>query len=232
MRNVEHPDRPIRDWSLESVIKGLQKQFLNSLTHRQASNKFDMIEQGQKTVQELIQELTKYTARMVQYPDNYSFRRWLIAALRPSLQKEVLHRGITAEFSSMQDILEKAKDIEDSSHYDIGPRMSLETAHSSAHANQSVARSSKQMIEVAPQGTTGQTRTNRPVAQPIQKTSSNIHKIPETTGKQPLKEGELKCYDCGQKGHMQPQCPKLRNRRIAVVREDDLEDHRKHRGKP
>ena len=24
-RNVERPDRPIRDWSLESVIKGLQK---------------------------------------------------------------------------------------------------------------------------------------------------------------------------------------------------------------
>ena len=57
---------------------------------------------------------------MVQYLDDYSFRRWLIAALRPSLQKEVLCRGITAEFSSMQDILEKAKDIEDSSRYDIG----------------------------------------------------------------------------------------------------------------
>ena len=47
--------------------------------HRQALNKFDTIEQGQKTVQELIQELTKYAARMVQYPDDYSFRRWLIA---------------------------------------------------------------------------------------------------------------------------------------------------------
>ena len=68
-----------------------------------------MIEQGQKTVQELIQELTKYAARMVQYPDDYSFRRQLIAALRPSLQKEVLHRGITVEFSSMQGILEKVK---------------------------------------------------------------------------------------------------------------------------
>ena len=77
--------------------------------HRQASNKFDTIEQGQKTVQELIQELTKYAAQMVQYPDNYSFRRQLIAALRPSLQKEVLCRGITAEFSSMQDILEKQR---------------------------------------------------------------------------------------------------------------------------
>ena len=120
MRNIECPNRPIRDWSLESVIEGLQKRFLNLLMHRQASNKFDTIEQGQKTVQELIQELTKYAARMVQYLDDYSFRRWLIAALRPSLQKEVLCRGITAEFSSTQDILEKAKDIEDSSQYDIG----------------------------------------------------------------------------------------------------------------
>ena len=118
-RNVERRDRPIRDWSLESVIEGLRKRFLNSLMHRQLSNKFDTIEQGQKTVQESIQEITKYMAQMVQYLDNYSFRRWLIAALRPSLQKEVLCRGITAEFSSMQDILEKAKDIGDSLHYDI-----------------------------------------------------------------------------------------------------------------
>ena len=139
---------------------------------------------------------------MVQYLDDYSFRRQLIAALRPSLQKEVLHRGITVEFSSMQDILEQAKDIKDSSRYDIGSQMSVETAHRSVHANQSVAKSSKRMIEVAPKGTTGQIRTNRQVTQPIRKTSSNTHKIPETTGKQPLKEGELKCYKCGQKGHM------------------------------
>ena len=102
--------------------------------------------------------------------------------------------------------------------------MSVETAHSSAHANQSMAKSSKWMIEVAPKGTTGQIRTNRQVAQPIQKMSSNTHKIPETTGKQPSKEGELKCYECGQKGHMRPQCPKLRSRRIVAVREDNSEE--------
>ena len=39
MRNVERPDRLIRDWSLESVIEGLQKRFLNLLTHRQVLNK-------------------------------------------------------------------------------------------------------------------------------------------------------------------------------------------------
>ena len=80
------------------------------------------------------------------------------------------------------------------------------------------------MIEVAPKGTTGQIRTNRQVAQPIRKMSSNTRKIPETTGKQPLKEGELKCYKCGQKGHMRPQCPKLRSRCIAAVREDNSEE--------
>ena len=67
------------------------------------------------------------------------------------------------------------------------------------------------MIEVAPKGTTGQVRINREVAQPIWKMSSNTCKIPETTGKQPSKEGELKCYECRQKGHMRPQCPKLRS---------------------
>ena len=108
--------------------------------HRQALNKFNTIEQGQKTVQELIQELTKYATQMVQYLDDYSFRRQLIAALQPSLQKEVLCRGISAEFSSMQDILEKAKDIKDSSRYDIRSRMSVETVHSSAYANQSMAK--------------------------------------------------------------------------------------------
>ena len=55
------------------------------------------------------------------------------------------------------------------------------------------------MIGVVPRGTTGQMMTNRQVPKPIQKMSSNTHKIPETIGKQPLKEGELKCYECGQK---------------------------------
>ena len=186
--------------------------------HRQASNKFDTIEQGQKTVQELIQELTKYAAWMVQYLDDYSFRRWLIAALWPSLQKEVLCRGITVEFSSMQDIVEKAKDIEDSSWYDIRSRIPIKTMHNSAYANQSMVKSPKRMIEVAPRGTSGQIRMNRQVTQSIWKTSSNTHKIPETTSKQPLKEGKLKCYKCGQKGHMWPQCPKLRSWHIAMVR--------------
>ena len=54
--------------------------------------------------------------------------------------------------------------------------------------------------------------------------SRDTCKIPETSGKQSFKEDELKCYESGQKGHIQPQCPKLRNCHIAVVREDDSEE--------
>ena len=68
--------------------------------------------------------------------------------------------------------------------------------HNNAYTNQSVAKSSKWMIGVAPKGITGQTMMNRKVTQPIWKMSSNTHRIPETTGKQPSKEGELKCYEC------------------------------------
>ena len=81
--------------------------------------------------------------------------------------------------------------------------------HSNAYANHAMAKSSKQMIGAVPKGTVGQTIANRQSPKAIQNTSSN-------TGKQPLKEGELKCYKCGQKGHMQPQCPKLRSQCIAV----------------
>ena len=66
-------------------------------------------------VQELIHNLTKYARCMVQYTDDYLFKRHFLSTLRPSLQKEVVHRGITAEFSSIQEILEKSKDIDDCS---------------------------------------------------------------------------------------------------------------------
>ena len=97
-------------------------------------------------VQELYQDLTKYAARMIQYPDEYSCRRRLIAALRPSLQKEVLHRGVTAEFSSIEDILEKAKDIEDSSRYDIGSRNANDGNDAITTAYKPAVRTSKPMF--------------------------------------------------------------------------------------
>ena len=58
------------------------------------------------------------------------------------------------------------------------------------------------MIGAAPRGNAGHMTMNRQVPKPIWNMSSNTCKIPEAIGKQPSKEGELKCNECGQKGHM------------------------------
>ena len=71
------------------------------------------------------------------------------------------------EFSSMQDILEKVKDIEDSSCYNIGSQMSLETAHSNMYVNNAMAKSFKLMIGIVPKGAVGQTTMNRQLPKPI-----------------------------------------------------------------
>ena len=76
---------------------------------------------------------------------------------------------------------------------------------------------------MVPKGTVAQLVVGRPPPKPNRNTHTSTCKLPEATGKQPLKEGELNCYECGQKGHMQPQCLKLRSQRIAVVREDNSE---------
>ena len=48
-RNVERFDHQVHEWTLETVVQGL-----HTLTHHHASNKFDMVLQGNKTVQEVL----------------------------------------------------------------------------------------------------------------------------------------------------------------------------------
>jgi hypothetical protein len=74
-RNVKRPDRVIYNWNLERAVAGLQQRFIHTLTHRQASNEFESLEQGSKTIQELLNDLTKYAARMISMPDEYTVKK-------------------------------------------------------------------------------------------------------------------------------------------------------------
>ena len=149
-------------------------------------------EQGKQMVQELYQDLTKNAAHMVQYTDKYLCRRQLIAALRPSLQKEVLCRGVTAEFSSIEDILEKAKDIEDSSRYDIGSRNANDGNDVATTTYNPAVRTSKLMFyptyKIAGNTQRNHTQVSRP--QTTAKASNSRPHIANST-EAPPKEGEL-----------------------------------------
>ena len=85
-------------------MQGLQRRFLHTLTHHHTSNKFDMVSQGTKTVQEVLNDLKKYATWMIHPPDIYMFCKWFVLALCDLLCNEVLKKGYNAEFSTIDQL--------------------------------------------------------------------------------------------------------------------------------
>ena len=102
---------------METVVQGLQRRFLHTLTHHHASNKFDMVSQGNKTIQEVLNDLKKYAAWMIHPPDVYTFHKQFVSALHDLLHNEVLKKGYNAEFSTIDQLYETARMIEEASRY-------------------------------------------------------------------------------------------------------------------
>ena len=116
--------------------------------------------------------------------------------MRPSLQKEVLCRGITTEFSSIQEILEKSKDIEDSSRYDIGLRVIHEEPVLHQSAYKSAPRAPKHMPNTSHKsiGFIGRSSKSTTGSKPLvmMKASGLGPQVPNITGTDtPPKEGEF-----------------------------------------
>ena len=119
-RNVERFDHQVHEWTLETVAQGLQRRFLHTLTHHHASNKFDTVSQGNKTIQEVLNDLKQYAAQMIHPPDIYTFHKQFVSALHDSLHNEVLKKGYNTEFSTINQLYETAHMIEEASRYNHG----------------------------------------------------------------------------------------------------------------
>ena len=113
------------------VAQGLQRRFLHTLTHHHMSNKFDMVSQGTKTIQEVLNDLKKYAAWTIHPPDVYMFHKQFVLALRDLLCNEVLKKGYNAEFSTINQLYNTACMIEEASHYNHGMRH-IKNVHTAA----------------------------------------------------------------------------------------------------
>ena len=69
---VEHYARSTHKWTLESTLVRLQSHFVHLLANNNVSIQFTTAQQGSGTVKDLLNSLTKFMARMVQYPDKYT----------------------------------------------------------------------------------------------------------------------------------------------------------------
>jgi hypothetical protein len=107
----------IQQWSLEATILGLQRQFLPTLMHRHAAADFDAMHQGNSTVQELYNQMSKLAEWMVHLPDAYPVRQQFLEALRPSISMKVLELGYNAEQHLLQQLYTIAKQLEEAKLY-------------------------------------------------------------------------------------------------------------------
>ena len=78
--------------------------------------------QGNKTVHEILNDLKKYTDRMVMRPDEYTFCRRFISALREPLRQEVLKQGLNPEKSTIGQLYKLANAIQEATRYNQGTR--------------------------------------------------------------------------------------------------------------
>ncbi|KIJ35964.1 hypothetical protein M422DRAFT_261725 [Sphaerobolus stellatus SS14] len=87
---VERFDREVKHWDLESVLMGLQKWFMPTLSLNKVAVGYDHLMQGSMNVQQLHQQLTKLAKQMVELPDAYSHRRRFMNVLKPASGKKSL----------------------------------------------------------------------------------------------------------------------------------------------
>ncbi|KIJ23249.1 hypothetical protein M422DRAFT_276210 [Sphaerobolus stellatus SS14] len=87
---VERFDREIKHWDLESIMMGLQKWFMPTLSLNKVAVSYDCLMQGSMTVQQLHQ------------------------------QDLVLRKGFTAEFSKIDELVEQVVTLDNAKHYTSG----------------------------------------------------------------------------------------------------------------
>jgi hypothetical protein len=113
-QEVERPTRIIRDWTFESVIIGLYRTFITTATTQQAMQRYMRVKFSRdEGVMAFYRELLMWAGRLAQYPDQYSFKRRLLNGMPAEYKHHLaLYEGISAEHSSIDDIVRRARHLE------------------------------------------------------------------------------------------------------------------------
>ncbi|KIJ51142.1 hypothetical protein M422DRAFT_244328 [Sphaerobolus stellatus SS14] len=121
---VEWFDQEIKHWDLESIMMGLQKWLMPTLSLNKVA------------------ELTKLAKQMIELPDAYSYRKRFMDALKPDIRDQVLKKGFMAEFSKIDEIVEQAVTLDNAKCYTLGYNSSHGSVylHKTAMAEHSCAQ--------------------------------------------------------------------------------------------
>ncbi|KIJ40884.1 hypothetical protein M422DRAFT_256060 [Sphaerobolus stellatus SS14] len=214
-RQVEQFDREIKHWDLESVIMGLQKWFMLTLLMNKVDVNYDSIMQGSMTMQQLHQELSKLAKQMIELPDVYSYRRRFMSALKPDIREQVLKKGFTPEFSSIDELIDEAATFDNAKCYTSG----YNSNHGSSYLQKATTAEHSCALHTTTQN---KSSTNQNAG------STNQHKS-ENKPVQSCQTTQLLLTGGGNVrvnptyGHIRPKCPfPDKDRRVAGARIEEV----------
>ncbi|KIJ34037.1 hypothetical protein M422DRAFT_263999 [Sphaerobolus stellatus SS14] len=233
---VERFDREIKHWDLESVIMGLQKWFMPTLLLNKVTVNYDNIMQGSMTMQQLHQKLLKLAKQMIELPDAYSYRRRFMSALKPDIRDQVLKKGFTPEFSSIDELVAEEVTFDNAKCYTSGynsnygsvylHKTALEEHSYAQHIPTQNKSSTNQNAGPSKQHKSGNKAVQN--CQTSQLLSTGGGELNKPTQSNPVRtaakaNNTVVYFNCNQLGHIPPNCPLPdKDRRIAGTRIEEV----------
>lgn len=111
---VESYYRPVEDWLFEDVVCALYKRFIHRVTAQNAADKYRKTKFSKADgALAFYNELKRHANRMVQPPDEYSFKRAFLNGLPQELVENLMKsRQVSAEHTPLDILLEEVKAME------------------------------------------------------------------------------------------------------------------------
>ncbi|CAD6951756.1 unnamed protein product, partial [Tilletia caries] len=96
----------------------LRRNFLIDELSRQAADKFESVDQGSKDIHAFQAYILKLADQMTEYPSPVALNRRLLKGMKSNLSAAIIaNRGIDAELSPWEDIVQAAMDQERAQRY-------------------------------------------------------------------------------------------------------------------
>jgi hypothetical protein len=113
-QEVEDSARTTINWRFEELVCAMYKRFMTDATAQKAANHYERVRFSKsKGALAYWNEMDQAASRMVNRPDDYSMRRDYLKGLPHDIVKQLYKsRGISAEHSSKEEMLDAVKQIE------------------------------------------------------------------------------------------------------------------------
>src|SRR6201995_2932178 len=106
-----------QETSLAEALVAMKRYFIKDASSRDAAAKFDRLKQGSRTVVELFRELERISMQMVETPSSYDSKCRFMSALNRETAIEVTRMGFTPETRAREELLQAARQVEQSQFY-------------------------------------------------------------------------------------------------------------------